>query len=163
VALTLFATLLAFNQVVVKVIGGGFGSVFQAGLRSFGAIFVLGLWIWLRGIPLTVPRHVIFWDVVSGVIFAAELTMLFTALDLTTVPRLSIVFYSMPVWLALASHVLLPGEALTGVRLIGLGLWPWRVLSWRLPNAGPGQGASSETFWPSARHSHGRGSCWFCG
>ena len=45
---------------------------------------------------------------------------LFTALDFTSVARVSIIFYSMPVWLALAAHFLLPAERLTALRLIGL-------------------------------------------
>ena len=34
--------------------------------------------------------------------------------------RTSIIFYSMPVWLALLAHKLLPGGRLSGLRVIGL-------------------------------------------
>lgn len=119
-ALIGFAALLAFNQVVVKVTGGGFAPVFQAGLRSLGAAGVMVLWMWARGIPLRAPAGVFWWGVLSGVLFAFEFTCLFLALDLTTVSRVSIIFYSMPVWLTLASHVLLPGERLSGTRALGL-------------------------------------------
>jgi drug/metabolite transporter (DMT)-like permease len=53
-------------------------------------------------------------------LFAAEFICLFTALDLTSVARVSILFYSMPVWLGIFAHFLLPGEQLTTARALGL-------------------------------------------
>jgi drug/metabolite transporter (DMT)-like permease len=58
--------------------------------------------------------------VLAGLVFSTEFTFLFIALDLTTVTRTSVIFYSMPVWLALAAHVLLPGEAITPRKAVGL-------------------------------------------
>ncbi|MGZ2258146.1 DMT family transporter [Roseobacter sp. A03A-229] len=119
-ALIAFALHLAFNQVVIKVTNGGFNPVFAAGLRSAGAVIVLLLWMRLRAISLQVPRAAMPAGVLSGCLFALEFTCLFTALDFTTVSRASVVFYSMPVWLAIASHFLIPSDRLTGVRGIGL-------------------------------------------
>lgn len=119
-ALVGFSALLAFNQVVVKVTASGFAPVFQAGLRSAGAIFVVLAWIVLARVPFRVPRAAIFWGILSGIVFALEFTCLFLAIDRTSVARASVIFYSMPVWLALASHFLLPGERLGGVRILGL-------------------------------------------
>ncbi|SPH21590.1 putative cystine transporter YijE [Ascidiaceihabitans donghaensis] len=120
IALTAFALNLAVNQVVVKVTNGGLEPVFAAGLRSVGAVMVLTLWMWWRGVSLRLSMVTLWAGVLSGVLFAAEFTALFTAIDLSTVSRVSIIFYSMPVWLALGAHVLLPGEALTGKRALGL-------------------------------------------
>ncbi|NRB04639.1 MAG: DMT family transporter [Rhodobacteraceae bacterium] len=119
-ALIGFALHLAFNQVVMKVTNGGFGPVYAAGLRSCGAALVLLAWMYLRGIPMMPPRASMVGGVIAGALFAFEFICLFISLDLTTVSRASIIFYSMPVWLALASHVLLPGERLNGTRLAGL-------------------------------------------
>ena len=121
VALTLFSLNLGFNQVVIKVANAGFQPVFMAGLRSLGALALLGLWMWARGITLRLPAEGRGGGIVAGLLFAVEFICLFLALDLTSVARTSILFYSMPVWLALAAHVLIPGERLTGARLIGLG------------------------------------------
>lgn len=118
-ALVAFALHLGFNQVVIKVTNGGFGPVFAAGIRSAGAVLVLLLWMRLRGISLSVPREAILPGIVAGALFALEFMCLFTALDFTTVSRASVIFYSMPVWLALSSHVLIPGDRLTGVRSLG--------------------------------------------
>lgn len=115
-----FALHLAFNQVVIKVTNGGFGPVFLAGLRSAGAVLILLLWMRLRGASVSLPRNSWAGGVISGLLFALEFMCLFTALDLTTVGRASIIFYSMPVWLALAAHFLLPGERLSGLRVLGL-------------------------------------------
>ncbi|WP_299783085.1 DMT family transporter [uncultured Roseobacter sp.] len=119
-ALITFALHLAFNQVVIKVTNGGFNPVFAAGLRSAGAVIVLLLWMRMRGISLTVPREAVPAGILSGCLFALEFTCLFTALDFTTVSRASVIFYSMPVWLAIASHFLIPTDKLTGLRGIGL-------------------------------------------
>ncbi|MCE8555200.1 DMT family transporter [Ruegeria pomeroyi] len=120
VALVGIAALLAFNQVVIKVTGGGFGPVFQAGLRSaLALVFLLG-WMWVLRKPLAFPRAALAGGLITGLLFTVEFMALFAALDLSSVARVSILFYSMPVWLALAGHLLLPGERLSGARVLGL-------------------------------------------
>lgn len=118
-ALIVFALHLGFNQVVIKVTSGGFGPIFAAGLRSGGAVLVLLLWMRLRGIPLAMPQAAVRPGILAGLLFALEFMCLFSALDFTTVSRASVIFYSMPVWLALASHVLLPDDRLTGRKALG--------------------------------------------
>jgi drug/metabolite transporter (DMT)-like permease len=115
-----FAALLAFNQVVVKVTGGGFSPVFQVAMRSVGAVIFLLIWFRIRSIPMSLPKGTLVWGIISGLIFAFEFVCLYFALDLTTIARASIIFYSMPVWLALASHYVLPGEQLNTQRFLGL-------------------------------------------
>ncbi|MFK7880587.1 DMT family transporter [Roseobacter sp.] len=119
-ALIAFALHLAFNQVVIKLTNGGFGPVFAAGLRSAGAVLVLLVWMRLRGVSFEVPRAAVPAGILSGSLFALEFMCLFSALDFTTVSRASVIFYSMPVWLAIASHFLNPSDRLTGLRTIGL-------------------------------------------
>ena len=122
VALIAIALNFGLNQVVVKVSTGGFQPVFMAALRSAGAAVVLLIWMRARGVSVRLPRASIVGGVIAGVLFAVEFQFLFIALDMTTVSRASIIFYSMPVWLAVAVHILLPSERLSGIRLIGLGL-----------------------------------------
>lgn len=119
-ALTGFAFLLAFNQVVIKVTNGGLQPVFFAGIRSVGAVFCLWLWLKWRGIPLQFNRETAGWGVITGVIFGFEFLCLFMALDLTTVGRTGVIFYSMPVWLALIAHFTLPDDRLTPIKSLGL-------------------------------------------
>jgi len=139
VALVGFALNFGLNQVVVKVSNGGFQPVFMAALRSVGAGVILLIWMRARGISIRLPRASMVGGVLAGLLFAAEFILLFNALDVTTVSRSSILFYSMPIWLALAAHVLLPGERLSGARLVGLGLAMLGVVI-AVADRGSGQG-----------------------
>lgn len=121
-SLTGFAALLAFNQVVIKLTNDGLQPVFFAGLRSaFGALCIFG-WVWLRGLEIDFSRRMLGSGLLIGTLFAAEFLCLFLSLDLTTVTRVSVIFYTMPIWLALAGHFLIAGERLTWVKACGLGL-----------------------------------------
>lgn len=121
-ALIAFAITLAFNQVVIKVTNGGFSPVFMVALRSVVAGVAVAGWMVWRGKPFVCTAPVVWAGLFSGFLFTFEFICLYVALDLSDVSRVSVIFYSMPVWLALVAHFLLPGERLTAVRLIGLGL-----------------------------------------
>ena len=139
IALTGFSLLLAFNQVVIKVTTGGLPPVFFAGLRSAGAVLCVLLWMRLRGIPLDLgARPVRIAGLLAGIGFSVEFICLFVALDLTTVGRSSVIFYSMPVWMALGAHVLIPGERLTRRKVAGLA-FALAGVSVALLNRGDGQ------------------------
>lgn len=136
-----FALLLAFNQVVIKITNGGFQPVFSAGIRSVLALFVLLGWMRLTGKPIVLSRHVLRSGIGIGLLFALEFVLLFIALDLTTVSRVGIIFYTMPVWLALAGHFYLPGGRLQGASVLGLVLATVGVI-WAIGNRSEGQQAS---------------------
>jgi len=122
VALTGFALLLAFNQVVIKVTNGGLQPVFFAGLRSAGAVLCIWLWLRWRGIPLRFEPGTRVAGIAIGCVFSFEFMCLFIALDLTAVSRASVIFYSMPVWLAIMAHFILPNDKVTPIKALGLGL-----------------------------------------
>mgnify|MGYP001567190022 CR=1 FL=1 len=136
-----FALLLAFNQVVIKITNGGFQPVFSAGIRSVLGFFVLLGWMRLTGKPIVLSRHVLRSGIGIGLLFALEFVLLFIALDLTTVSRVGIIFYTMPVWLALAGHFYLPGGRLQGASVLGLVLATAGVI-WAIGNRSEGQQAS---------------------
>lgn len=140
-ALTLFALFLAFNQIVIKLVNAGIQPVFFAGLRSGIAILALALWLWWRGLPVRPDRRYLGLGVASGLLFAAEFVFLFIALDLTTVTRTAIMLYSMPIWLAIGAHLVLPGERLTPRRIAGLGLAFAGVVMAFADHPPPGSGA----------------------
>ena len=121
VGMILFAVLLAFNQVVVRVTNEGIQPVFFAGIRSVGAAFLLLLWMRFRGIPLDFARAPLsgLW---VALLFSGQFMFLFLALDYTTVARASVLFYTMPIWLTLAAHFLIPDERITAQKGIGLAL-----------------------------------------
>ena len=120
ISLTGFALLLAFNQVLIKLVNDGLQPVFFAGLRSVGGALVIFAWMKFRGLSLTIAPGTIPAGLLIGAVFAFEFVCLFWALDLTSVTRTSVIFYTMPMWLALAAHVLIPGERLTPMKSAGL-------------------------------------------
>lgn len=120
ISLTGFALLLAFNQVIIKFVNDGLQPVFFAGLRSLGGAFVIFAWMKFRGLQITIAPGTVPAGLMIGSLFALEFVCLFWALDLTSVTRTSVIFYTMPMWLALAAHVLIPGERLTPVKSAGL-------------------------------------------
>lgn len=122
VILIFFSLLLAGNQVVIKLTNEAFQPVFQTGLRSAIGATALYIWMRYRGIPLRIAGGTAASGLLLGLLFAAEFFSLFQALDRTTVSRSSIIFYSMPVWLAIAGHFLLPSERMGMLKIIGLGL-----------------------------------------
>jgi len=121
-AATLLAVtlLLAANQVVVVEVNAGLQPVCLAGRRSALAGVFLALWLVIRRSPPVLRREHVLPGLAIGTIFAAEFLCLFLALDLTALGRASVIFYSMPLWLALMAHFGLPEQRITPVKGAGL-------------------------------------------
>jgi drug/metabolite transporter (DMT)-like permease len=111
------AMLFGANNVLIKLGNDGLQPVFFAAMRSLVAAIALLVWMRLRGVALRLDL----WrgGVLIGLAFAAEFFFLFIALDLTTVVRASVIFYAMPLWLAVMAHFLFPGEGLNRTRVAG--------------------------------------------
>ena len=120
--LVLQAGLLGLNQVLIKMVNAGMQPVFQAGLRSACAIIPILLFALLMHRKLSVKDGSFPYGLACGLIFSLEFVVLFLALDYTSVARVSVLFYTMPVWFTIAASFLLPGESLTSSRIVGLTL-----------------------------------------
>lgn len=130
--------LLAGNQIVIKIVNAGLQPVFFAGLRSALAIvFVWAFLVW-RGRPPRLKRATLGAGLLIGALFAAEFTLLFLALDLTTVGRSSVLMYSMPVWFAIMAHYGLD-ERITPMKAIGLAL-AFSGTAWAILHGTSGKG-----------------------
>jgi drug/metabolite transporter (DMT)-like permease len=115
-----FNGLLGLNQALVKLVNAGFAPVFQSGLRSACAFVpVLGFALLARK-RLSITDGTLGLGIANGLLFSGEFCLLFLALDYTSVARVSLFFYTMPLWLALAAHFMIPGERLNGWRISGL-------------------------------------------
>ena len=121
-ALLAVQLLFAFNQIIIKTVNDGLQPVFFAGLRSLLAVVFVAAWLWARRRPPLLSRSTLPAGLMIGIMFSAEFIFLFQALDLTTVGRTSVIFYSMPVWLALMAHFGLPGERINRVKAAGLAM-----------------------------------------
>lgn len=117
-----FSMLLGLNQALVKIVNSGFAPVFQSGLRSICAFFPVLLWALWRGRRLSLRDGSLGPGLLNGLLFSGEFCLLFLALDYTSVSRVSLFFYTMPLWVALGAHFLIPGERLTLVKILGLSI-----------------------------------------
>lgn len=115
-----FSTLMGLNQVMIKLVNAGFSPVFQAGLRSACALLPVVLFALIMRRKLSMRDGSLLPGLFSGTLFALEFMLLFTALEYTAVSRASIFMYTMPVWVAIGAHFLIPGERLTPRRALGL-------------------------------------------
>ncbi len=114
--------MLGLNQVMVKLVNEGFQPVFSAGMRSACAfVLVLAYALWRRK-KLSISDGSLLPGIFTGILFSFEFIFLFVALDYTTVTRVSIFFYSMPVWLTIGAHFLVAGERITARKALGLTL-----------------------------------------
>lgn len=139
-ALLALSLMLGLNQVLIKVTNDGLQPVFSAGLRSSVAFFCVLAWAMWRGKTLTIRDGSLIAGMITGVLFAVEFVFLFLALDYTTVARVSIFFYSMPIWMTIGAHLFLPDERITPQKLLGLSLSMIGV-AWAFADRGAGGGS----------------------
>lgn len=121
-ALLIFSALLGLNQVLVKLVNMGFSPVFQAGFRSLCALAPVLIYSVLMKKKLSISDGSLIPGIICGSLFSFEFLMLFQSLEYTSVSRASILFYTMPFWVAVGAHFFIPGERLTVIRTLGLGL-----------------------------------------
>lgn len=119
-ALISFSFLMGLNQVLIKLVNAGFSPAFQAGLRSACAIGPVLIFALLTRKRLSITDGTLFSGVVVGLLFSVEFMLLFNALEFTSVNRASVLFYTMPIWVAVGAHFLIAGERLTPRRVLGL-------------------------------------------
>jgi drug/metabolite transporter (DMT)-like permease len=103
-------------------VNAGFAPVFQSGLRSACAFLPVLAFALVARRRLSINDGTLGLGIANGLLFSGEFCLLFLALDYTSVARVSLFFYTMPLWLTLAAHVLIPGERLTRWRVAGLGI-----------------------------------------
>jgi len=137
IVLIAFSALLGLNQVCMKLVNAGLDPVFQAGLRSFCAFFLVALFALLARRKLSLLDGSFIPGVVSGLLFSVEFMFLFQALDYTSVSRASVLFYTMPFWVTVAAHFLIPNERITRLKVLGLILVLAGVLLTLSHNAAP--------------------------
>lgn len=114
-----FSAVLGLNQALVKLVNAGIAPIMQAGLRSLLAFTPVLLFAYFYRRSLQWRPDTVLLGMINASFFAAEFYCLFLALDLSSVARVSLFFYTMPIWVALAAHFLIPGERLTSTKALG--------------------------------------------
>lgn len=110
------------NQVAIKVSLAGIPPLRGAGLRSLVAALLLWIWCALRGEPVLRRDGSGGYGLLIGLMFASEFVFIYGGLVFTTASRSVVFLYTAPFLVALAAHVLIPGERLTRGRTAGLAL-----------------------------------------
>ena len=118
--LIIVSILLGLNQVMVKLVNEGMHPVFQVALRSTFAIFPILIYCYILKKKIIINNGSLIPGIIAGILFAIEFIFLFTALDYSTVTRVSLIFYTMPVWLTLAAHFLIENDKLNLNKILGL-------------------------------------------
>ena len=146
VALISFSLLLGINHVVIKVVNSGLDPIFFAGIRSVIAFLFLLIFMKIWNKSIVLKKKYIFVSILAGLVFALEFLFLFLALDFTSVSRNSIIYYSMPVWLACLAHFFIPNERLNFLMGIGL-IMAFVGVTLSILNGVNDFSLSAETFW----------------
>lgn len=115
-----FSALLGLNQALVKLVNAGMAPLFQSGARSACAFAVILVWTFAVRARVDFRNGSLPWGLLVGALFALEFAMLFVALEFTTVARVSLFFYSMPLFTAVGAHWLFPEERLHAGKIAGL-------------------------------------------
>ncbi len=110
-----------FNQIAVKLVLPEVPPMLQALARSIGALPVLLMIGWFRGVKFFERDGTLWPGVIAGLIFGVEFVLIYRGLQLTSASRAAVFLYTAPFFVALGSYVVL-GERLRASQWGGLGL-----------------------------------------
>ncbi|MBI5320718.1 DMT family transporter [Bradyrhizobium sp.] len=110
-----------FNQIAVKLVLPDVPPMLQALSRSAGALPVLLIIGWFRGVKFFDRDGTLWAGVSAGIIFGIEFVLIYQGLLLTSASRAVVFLYTAPFFVALGSYVFL-GERLRAAQWAGLGL-----------------------------------------
>src|SRR3954467_14249088 len=110
-----------FNQIAIKLVMLDIPPFLQAMIRSCGALLVILLVAWLRGVKLFERDGSLRAGLFAGVLFGFEFIVIYRGLQLTTASRGAVFLYTAPFFVAFGSYWLL-GERLRAGQWGGLAL-----------------------------------------
>ena len=111
----------AFNQIAVKLALPEIPPMLQATLRSVGALPVLLIIGWARGVKMFERDGTLLPGLVAGAMFGVEFVLIYGGLLLTSASRAVVFLYTAPFFVALGSYRFL-GERLGVTQWTGLAL-----------------------------------------
>src|SRR5260370_4353129 len=110
-----------FNQIAVKLVLPDVPPMLQALTRSVGALPVLLIIGWLRGVKFFRRDGTLWPGLSAGIIFGIEFVLIYRGLLLTSASRAVVFLYTAPLFVALGSYLFL-GERLRASQWGGLAL-----------------------------------------
>ena len=115
-------TVWGLQQVAIKVANAGISPMWQAGLRSIGAVVLVWAWAGMRGVKLWSSDGTLVPGLVAGLLFTAEFALIFWGLEYTNASRGIIFLYTAPFFVALGAVWLLPHEHMRRAQWAGMAL-----------------------------------------
>src|SRR5438105_5489732 len=110
-----------FNQIAVKLVLADVPPMLQALSRSAGALPVLLIIGWLRGVKFFERDGTLWAGLSNGIIFGIEFVLIYQALLFTSASRAVVFLYIAPFFVAIGSYIFL-GERLRAAQWVGLSL-----------------------------------------
>jgi drug/metabolite transporter (DMT)-like permease len=110
-----------FNQIAVKLVLPDVPPMLQALSRSAGALPVLLIIGWFRGVKFFERDGTLWAGLTNGMIFGIEFVLIYQGLLYTSASRAVVFLYIAPFFVALGSYIFL-GERLRAAQWAGLGL-----------------------------------------
>ena len=110
-----------FNQIAVKLVLADVPPMLQVLSRSAGALPVLLIIGWWRGVKFFQRDGTLWAGLANGVIFGIEFVLIYEGLLYTSASRAVVFLYIAPFFVGLGSYVFL-GERLRGIQWAGLAL-----------------------------------------
>ncbi|THF60764.1 DMT family transporter [Pseudothauera nasutitermitis] len=120
--MVLFCTLWGVQQAAIKIAAAGISPLWQAGLRSVGALVLVYAWTLVRRVPLFRADGTLVPGLLAGLLFSIEFALIFAGLAYTSASRGVIFLYTAPFFVALGAVWLLPQERMRRAQWIGMGL-----------------------------------------
>jgi drug/metabolite transporter (DMT)-like permease len=108
------------NQVAVKFSAPDIPPFVQATVRSFAGMLIVYGFARLRGVSLSLNDGTLLPGIAAGVLFGLEFVLIYRGLTFTSASRASLFIYTAPVFVALGSRWLLPGDRLRATHWAGL-------------------------------------------
>jgi drug/metabolite transporter (DMT)-like permease len=108
------------NAIAIKVSLQGVGPLTAAGLRFGLASLAIGLWAHTTGEPLRVPPNRTRALLILSAIFVVQLGLFYLGLNLTYASRAILVSNLMPFILLILAHYFIPGDRITGRKVVGM-------------------------------------------
>lgn len=118
--LLILSAIWGVQQVAIKFANTGISPVFQAGLRSAGALVLLWIWATWRGVNLFERDGCMGWGLLVAVLFAGDFLFLYWGLEYTQASRGALFYYTSPFAVAIGAHFFVRGERLRLTKVVGL-------------------------------------------
>ena len=125
-SIVLYVMLLAFiwggNSVAIKIGLATIPPFAGAGLRFSIAIPIIIIWALIRGIRIVPYKGELLRLSILGLVFAAQIAIVYVGIDLTHSGRASIFLNGYPIYVAALAHLFVPGDRLSPKSAFGLAI-----------------------------------------